>query len=427
MSEASPASPEPFVSPWPSEDGGPRRLQAAPGLFAGLEDAAARGAVEVTSREALGATMLVSGAPGAAYLMGSAFGGDTAWVELIDPDTLEVVARVDDLPGGPAWPGGIARQADGSLVVVFGRHAHRLGPDLTALASVALPRDRAYNSFVTLPDGHLVTKDFGGLLAGQDAATTEPAPPAQLLVLDPSDLSIVATSEVPEPSIARLSADGDVVYVVGDHSLFRVRWDGTRLVGDEAFVARYRTIEGQSHGWDAVIGLGAAWFLDDGAGAERYAGTFRGIGTNTSPLHVVRVDLATASVELTEVCGLPGGLIANPPLLDEGRRIVVGYDSGNGVMTAFDVAADGSLTSRWSLEQDHASHLLHDPEAGLFLSGDHDAEAFAEDLVVRDIETGAEVVRCRSGSPLQSVLFPAAGAGRSAFAVSFTTISRLSW
>jgi hypothetical protein len=359
--------------------------------------------------------------------MGNAFGGDTAWVELIDPDTLEVRARSDDLPGGAAWPGGIAVQASGDLVVVFGRHAHRLSPELTVLASATLPRDRPYNSFVTLPDGHLVTKDFGGLLPGQDEASTPPAPPAELLVLDPFTLEVVASCEVVEPSIARLSADGDTVYAVGDHSLLRARWDGTDLVADDAFVARYRTIPGQTHGWDAVLALGAAWFLDDGAGAERYAGTFRGVGTNTAPLHLIRVDLDTAAVQLTEVCGLPGGLIANPPLVDEQRRIVVGYDSGNGVMAAFDIAVDGALSPRWSLDQDHASHLLHDPVSGLFLSGDHDAEAFSEDLVVRDIETGHEVLRRPSGSPLQSVLFPAAGFGRSAYAVSFSTVSRLAW
>ena len=329
-------------SPWPAEDGGPRRLQAAPGLFAGLRDGGAP--IEVVSRDAPGATMVVTGAPGRLYLMGNAFGGHTAWVERIDPVSLDPLARAGDLPGGPAWPGGIGVDADGALVVVFGRHAHRLGPDLTLLSSVTLPRERPYNSFVTLPDGHLVTKDFGGLLPGQDAASTPPAPPAEVLVLDPVTLEVVASWAVPEPSIARLSADDDVVHVVGDHSLFRARWDGHDLVPDETFAPRYRTLPGQTHGWDAVIALGAAWFLDDGAGAERYAGTFRGLGTNDAPLHVVRVDLETAAVQLDEVCGRAGGLVANPPLVDVARRIVVGYDSGNAVMTAFDVGDEGALT-----------------------------------------------------------------------------------
>ena len=413
-----------WPSVWPAEDGGPQRLQSSAGLFDGLVGSTD---VEVRHRDAPGSSMVVTREPGEVFLLGHGLGPDVeAWVERLDPDTLEPLARVE-LPGGPTWPGGIAAHADGSLHVVFGRHAHRLSSDLEVEAVVRLPRERPYNSFVVLPDGHLVTKDFGGLRPGEDAASVPPAPPAELLVLDPVDLSIVATCDLPEPSIARLSAEGDDVYVVGDHTLFRVRWDGVALTLDEGFGGRYRTLEGQTHGWDAVIALGAAWFLDDGAGAERYAGTFRGVGDHTSPLHVVRVDLATSAVTLTAVCGLPGGLIANPPLVDPDRRIVVGYDSGNGVVAAFDIAADGSLSPRWRHDQDHASHLLHDPVTGLFLSGDHDAEAFSEDLVVRSIETGDEVVRLASGSPLQSVLFPAAGFGRSAWAVSFSTVSRLSW
>ena len=52
---------------------------------------------------------------------------------------------------------------------------------------------------------------------------------------------------------------------------------------------------GQTYGWDAVLALGAAWFLDNGEGSERYVGTFRGQGISSAPLHLVRVDLATGS------------------------------------------------------------------------------------------------------------------------------------
>ena len=412
-----------FDSVWPAEDGGPRRLAAHAGGFAGLRDAV--GGVEVRHREALGATMVVTRGPGEAFLHGHGIGEPTCWVERIDPVTLETIHRIDGLPGGPTWPGGIAAHADGALLVVFGRHAHRLSADLELEASRELPRDAAYNSFVVLPDGHIVTKDFGGLRPGVDPSTI--FPPAELLVLEPESLAIVDRTEIPEPSIARLSADGDTVVVVGDHSLFRLDWDGSRLSLDDRFAPRYRTIDGQTHGWDAVLALGAAWFLDDGAGAEDYAGTFRGHGVSTAPLHLVRIDLTDARVDLTEICGLPGGLIANPPLIDESRRIAVGYDSGNGVLTAFDIATDGSTAPRWSVQQDHASHLLLDPVEGLFLSADHDGVRFAEQLVVRDIATGEEIVRAESGSPLQSVVFPAFGESNRVYACTFSTLSSLSW
>jgi hypothetical protein len=408
---------------WPAEDGGPRRLQAASGAFEGLRDAAPT----VRSRDAHGASMVVLRDPGEVYLQGNGLSdpeANTCWVERIDPVTLEPLVRRDDLPGGPTWPGGIAALADGALVAVFGNHVHRLTPDLELERSATLPRHQAHNSFVVLPDGHLVTKDFGGLRPGQPSDT--PRPPAELLVLDPVSLDIVARADVPEPSIARLSADGDEVYVVGESTLFRYRWDAGELVRDGDFAARYRTLEGQTFGWDAVLALGAAWFLDCGDGGQGYAGTFRGAGISPSPLHIVRVDLSSGAVSLTEVCGRPDSLITNPPLVDVDRRIVVGYDSSNGVLAGFDIT-DDALVPKWSVEQYHGPHLVLDPDSGLFLSFDHDPDRWMEQFVVRDITDGSEVVRLDTGSPLQSVVFPAVGDRRTVYSCSFSTVSSLSW
>jgi hypothetical protein len=379
----------------------------------------------VRSREAIAATMPVLRDAGEAFLLRHTAGPSAiSWVEQFDPVTLDVRARSDDLPGGPTWPGGIAAHANGSLHVVFGNHAHRLGPDLRVLASRELPRVRPYNSFVVVPDGTLVTKDFGGALPGQNGAA-HPPEPTELLALAPDTLDVVATCALPEPSIARLSADGDDVYVVGTESLFRVHWDGARLEPD-GFAARYRTVEGQTYGWDAVLALGAAWFLDNGAGSEGYAGTFRGRGISSAPLHLVRIDLRSGACTLTEICGLPHGIVANPPVVDEDRRIVVGYDSGNGVLAAFDIAVDDSLTPRWRHEQNHACHPLLFPDTGEVVTNDHDETLMRDEIVVLDIETGAERVRVDAGSPVQSVVFPAAGFDRDFYYCSFTTITRVS-
>ena len=412
-----------WPSPWPGEDAGPRRLQR-PVATAGPSFAA--DGVVVRSREAIASTMLVLRDPGEVFVLRHSVGsGAVAWVERGDPVTLETLVRSDDLAGGPVWPGGLAAHANGSLHVVFGNHAHRLSPGLDVLATTQLARSRPYNSFVILPDGCLVTKDFGGLLPGQEP-TEGTEEPTELLVLEPDGLRIVARCPLAEPSIARLSADGDDVYVVGTHALWRCRWDGRSLTADPAFAGRYRTIDGQTYGWDPVIALGAAWFLDNGFGAERYAGTFRDHGVNTAPLHLVRVDLVSGAVALQEVCGQPGGVVANPPLVDEVRRIVVGYDSGNGVLAAFDIGPGGDLRPRWRRAQNHACHQLLFAETGELVTADHDASTMADAIVVLDIESGHERVRVDSGSPVQSVVFPAAGWDRDVYYCSFTTLARLS-
>jgi hypothetical protein len=395
---------------WRHEDGGPRRQQLAPGRLD------ARGAtLSATTRTAPAITMVVGDDDGLFLLRHTAGDGAVSFVERIDPVTLEPLATSVELAGGPVWPGGLGLHDDGSIHVVFGNHAHRLDRDLQVQVSRELPRPRPYNSFVTMPDGHLVTKDFGGSRPGLhvDAADREPC---ELVVLDPVTLDVVASLVLPEPSIARLSADVDDVYVVGDTSLLCVQWDGRHLVLDEDFRARYRTFDGQTYGWDAVLAAEHAWFLDDGDGSEGFSGTLRGHGVSTAPLHLVRVDLGTGDVALAEVCGKAGGLIANPPVVDEARRVVVGYDSGNGVVTAFDV---DTLAVRWTRDQDHASHLVLYPESGELVTGD------GTDVVILDIETGDELARADAGGGVQSVLFPCPGRGRDVYVCTFLSISRI--
>ncbi len=408
-----------WPSVWPSEDGGPARLQTVAGAGPGDR-------VEVVHRDAIATTMIVTREPGELYALRHTLGaGAIAWVEQLDPVTLEVVARSPDLAGGPMWPGGMAAHANGSLHVVFGSHAHRLDESLRVLDFAELPRDRPYNSFVVMPNGTLVTKDFGGVLAGADP-TTHQYEPCELLALDPDSLEIVDRCVLPEASIARVSADGDDVYVVGLKSLHRVHWDGKRFGLDPEFAPTYATIEGQTYGWDPVIALGAAWFLDNGFGSERYAGTFRGQGVNRAPLHLVRVDLMTGAVTLTEICGEPNGVVANPPLVDADRRIVVGFDSGNGVLAAFDIAGDGGLSPRWRREQNHAAHMLLFDETGEIVTTDHDATKMVDEIVVLDITNGEERARVPSGSAVQSVLFPAPGWDRDFYYCSFAAIARVS-
>ena len=126
--------------------------------------------------------------------------GAISLVERIDPVSLDPIAQSAQLAGGPVWPGGLGVHDNGAVYVVFGNHAHRLDTDLRVVATRELPRERPYNSFVPLADGHLVTKDFGGSRPGV-IVPFESRQPCQLVVLDP-DLAIVDRLALPEPSIA---------------------------------------------------------------------------------------------------------------------------------------------------------------------------------------------------------------------------------
>jgi hypothetical protein len=404
---------------WSTEDGGARRPQWVDGARLAI---AAGETLQVTSRSMMVVTMVVIASPDDVFVLCHTGGdGAVSWVERVHPETLETLATSEHLAGGPAWPGGIAVHPNGDLYVVFGNHAHRLDRSLQVVATRELPRVRPYNSFVVLPDGHLVTKDFGGSRPGNEME--EPFAPTQLVVLEPTGLSIVATLDLPEASIARLSANENDVYVVGTSSLWRVRWDGESLHSD-GWRAEYRHLQGQTYGWDVVIADTDAWFLDNGESTHKFAGTLRGVGTATAPLHLVRVDLASSRVSLTEICGLAGGVVANPPLVDEQRQMVVGFDSGNGVLAGFSYD-EKRVHKVWSVEQNHGSHMLLYPESGEFVSAHYDQERGVEQVVVRDISTGREIARADTGSPIQSVVFPACGTRRDFYWCSMLSLNRV--
>ena len=419
-----------WSGPWPAEDGGPTRQQApvGAGRADGLDLRAGR-SLQATSRSLFAPTMVVLRDPGEVFLLCHTIGpASVSWVERIHPETLETLERSADLPGGPFWPGGLAAHADGSLYVTYGRWCHRLDPgDLSILAAHELPRDRPYNSFVVLPSGHLVMKDIGGGIGTN--RLPEGYVGSELVALAPGTLDEVARLELPEGSIARLSASGHDVIVVGETRCFRVRFDpsaGT-LALDAGWQPTYRLVEGQTYGWDVVLASGSGWFLDNGEGSEEFAGSYRGRGRSTAPLHVVRVGLdAAARVELTEVCGEPGGVIANPPCVDPERRIVVGFDSGHGVLAAwrFEDHRPG-LEPLWRRDQHHAGHLLRFPASGQLVTGDFDHDRMLDQVVVLDIETGAELARVDTASPVQSVVFPAVGWSGDAYVLTMAGVTRI--
>lgn len=399
-----------FDSPWPAEDGGPARLATAPPAA----EPRLAAPLSVTTRVTRMSTMVVLGGPGEVFLLThsalrSNFGlPTTAQVERIDPHTLAPLARSPRLPGGPMWPGGMAVHANGDLYVVYGRWAHRLGRDLRVKAARRLPVAEPHNSFVILPDGHLVTKN----LSRRNRA--------RLLVIEPERLDIVATLDCPEPSIARLSADGASVYVVGTRSIMRAAWDG-RALAWTPWRHDYVGTSGQSFGWDVVIGGGQAWFMDNGHHRYRTSMVGRGVARSTNRL--IRVSLADASdTEAVAVSGMPGGSITNPPLYDAERRIVIGFDSANRVLAAWR-HLPGGLAPLWRRDAiGAASHMILLPRAGRIVTNDYDGR---EAVVVLDIATGGECARARIGGITQGVVFPAIGWGDDVYWCSMRRIARI--
>ena len=213
--------------------------------------------------------MVVTRDPGEVFLLRNGMGPDVPCsVERIDPDTLATVADSRPLAGGPMWPGGLAAHANGSLYVVFGNHAHRLGPDLAVLASRRAPPAPAVQQLRHPPRRHPGDQGLRRVAARGARSPPTSGSRASWSPSSPTGLAVVDRMRTARALHRPLSSDGDHVYVVGDTSLLRVGWDG-RFLPDPGSGATYLTAEGQTYGWDCVLALGAAWFLDDGDGIDQ--------------------------------------------------------------------------------------------------------------------------------------------------------------
>ncbi len=389
-------------SPWPSEDGSPQRLAIA-GAASGLDLGSGR-ALQSKSRRTLLSTMTVLGAHGEVYLLThSALRAKvglatTARVERLDPVTLETLEQSPRLAGGPMWPGGIAVHRNGDLYVVYGQYVHRLDRQCQPKASFKLPVVEPHNSFVILNNGLIVTKNLSDVNN------------AILTVLDPDTMKPAALNiTCPEPSIARLSAVENTVYVVGVRSIFRYHWnEGLGSLQKDADWHWTYQREGQTFGWDVVLDGTSAWFMDNGK--HKYQTTMRGAGVGINANRLLRVDLADcARHQALEVCGLPRGSITNPPLVDTQRRIVVAFDSANGYLAAWRYAALGEpLAPLWQKPDFWtASHMLQYPTSGELIVNYY--RRWREHVVILDIETGEEKGRVSTGGFMQGVVFPSVG------------------
>jgi hypothetical protein len=407
-------------SPWPAEDGGPQRQLVPRGARLGLSPGER---LEVTARPAFMANMVVLRAPGEVYLQGCTSPGpdNAAFVERIDPVSLETQGRSPDLPsGGQWWPGGVVAHANGFLYVTHGRFCHKLDADLRVMTSRELPRACAYNSMLVLSDGNLVMKNI----------VRDGSMPSWFTVLEPERLDLVGGEvEIPEPSIARiakdLSSDGERVYVVGDHTIFRYRYANGALTRDADWSFRYRTLPDaeQSYGWDPVLAGGHAWFMDNGEG--NFTLSLRNGGVASGPLHLVRVSLADArDAELMTPFDAPRGTITNPPLYDPARRIAVVYDSGNARIAGFRFAGPGRFARLWEHAMGASNHFLLYPESAEIVVNDFD-DAAGEHVAVLDLESGTVKGRVAIGSPIQSVVFQAPGFARDVYCCTFATLARV--
>ena len=387
--------------------------------------------------------MVIRRDPGEWFVGGTmpAFSGPPpfGWVDRIDPETLEPVARSAELPSGDhVWCGAILAHANGSILSVNGSYLHRLDAgDLSIIAERELPANRSHNGLLALSDGTLITKDLR--LEGQGGTTVSR--------LDPDTLELVADPTVlPEGSMGRIAADVDAagdeyVYVPGTEHIWRLAIDGAALTVDD-WRPRYRHA-GDEHGlsWDACLSDGACWLMDCGDIASvRHIHTVEPNGRweTVPPLswrqpapwsgaqRLLRVALDDPS-DVAQIApfGTPGGGIIAPPVNVPEYSMAIAWDSINGGLAGVHTGGD-ELDVAWTLDVRASMQPVVFPDSGELVINDF-TDAGEDHLVVVDVASGELLDRVDTGSRIANGMFLTADGDGGVFYCTTLALAHVRW
>lgn len=426
-----------FDSPWPVECGGNRRQKAASGgLFAKGSTPA------VTTRlDDLWHVMAIRRGPGEVFVGGTtpSWTGPEpyGWLERIDPETLQPLARSPRLPsGGHVWCGAIAAHENGDIYKVNGCYMHRLDRDCQVVAERRLPVDRAHNGMLILADGSIVTKDLR--LAGQG--------PSHVTRLSADRLEPMGPPlALPEGSMGRIASDltpeGEFIYIPGIEHVWRLRVSGDAMMVDLDWSPRYRTEPGpQGLAWDGCLSGGALWLMDNGdIGSLRAIYGVHPNGRFATPSkelswrrpapwpgrqRLLRIGLESGAVEAIAPFDSPGGGIIAPPVNVPEHGICVAWDSINGGVAG--VATEGErLSVAWRLDARPSMQPIVFPDTGELVINDFRNRD--DRLLVVDVRTGEVLSDVSTGSAVGNGMFLTAGGDRDVFYCSTGALARMRW
>ncbi|MGH1492767.1 MAG: hypothetical protein ACRBK7_25800 [Acidimicrobiales bacterium] len=422
-----------WPSAWPVECGDNHRPKAI--AAGGLNLQPTDRLVATTRQTGRWPVMFVQRDPGELYLHGTTSVNDASpagWIERVDPVSLQPLTGSGDLPsGGHEWCGSMAVHRNGDLYTVNGSYLHRLDPQCWVVAETALPVDHAHNGLLILDDGSIVTKD---IQLGDVAST--------LTVCD-EDLQVLASIRLPEASMGRIAAMGEVIYVPGTTGIYRYRWNGSDLKQDLTWAPSYRTAGQRGLAGDVAIDGGRVWLMDNGniptierrfsqTPTLRAEASYTEDAASRTPGWIEPIRAIGISVEdPTDVIELlptehPAGWVIAPPLVS--GNIAVAWDTGNMGIAAFDISNGRTGEMLWFQPFRASMQPLLYRETNELVINDFrmlDDNETSDDLVVLDVRTGQMKARVPTGATMLNGMFPCPGWDRDLYYCSTGTVARV--
>jgi hypothetical protein len=359
------------------------------------------------------------------FVFGGAYGdrgGTGSFVARVDPQTLQTVwfNQLINTVETDEWnyPGVLSALQDGLLYLIYGYRLAKLDPrdgrvlGQIELPTLAAPRDTSYNGLNGWPDGTLVAKSvyrqagceeqgFSAFLNCPDPADV---PNSVVVAIDSRSLEIIDQVVAPEFIGGRITAtvfgNQSYVYLPGQTTVFRYRYEDRRLALDTAWNPGAVVLPGQSG--PTAPAVMHDWVI---------------VATNAvpaaTPLSVVAINQADASRQfsLQPFAAVPTPQSWSPSAVsvDPVHNRIFALDGLAGRIAALELRDDG-LHTVWTAPQRTTEFLaLIGPAQRRVLVGtdvppDQQVGANTQDWVVwRNAATGEEIAR--------SPLLPAVNSG----------------
>ncbi len=359
---------------------------------------------------------------GRVFVLGGVVAGPseaTPFVSRYDAEQQRELWRASlPIPNDPNfwnYPGGIGIHQNGFIYVVYATRFAKLDPATgKVVATTELPAPSglahtAYNGFVVLSDGTLLTKSHhrkpdcptqgfrAFIVCGVDGL-----PSSALVMIDPATLNIVWSGRAEELIGGRITAvvfrGREYVYLAGVDKIYRMKRSGKRLIKDTTWgPVTYR--QGLETGGTAAVGFGD-WVL---------------IQTNalptSAPMRLVAISQADSNRRhdihpFSAPVGKRWSFMPSKASADWDTRRVYTSDAYGG-FAALDFDPDCGFSLAWNAEQFTGSFisLLGDREARVLVATDIGAARSdeygsprypSEELVWRSAADGRELGRVRN-------------------------------
>ncbi|MBU1077115.1 MAG: T9SS type A sorting domain-containing protein [Spirochaetes bacterium] len=309
------------------------------------------------------------------------------WIAKLDPDSLQTQVITFLTNGSLTWSPSAVIHSNGFIYAVSSHYIYKLDSNLNIVNCKLLPGDpEGESNLLILNDGRLIAKGGHRVLGTRSS----------LVVLDPSDLSVLEEVILPELSRGRMSlytfTNLECAYCIGETTVWRYAYDPVNcLTFDSNWSFNYMDKLPDSSYGNAPTFIGSNLYMMNNSDPLNFAAN--------DPIYVFRINLSDASNydRFQPFPGITNGFSLSKMAADPTNNIIFPMDSRNGFLGALRYTGGIPVFETLWIKQFKATGIF----AGSIMDNEfyiNHYDGFNDWFVVLDEFMGSEKARIRTPS-----------------------------